>query len=144
MSSDRAPFFDGTGFPRWKVLMEAHLQAKGLDVWRVTSEGKRNENKSERQFDAIAKSTLLAFLCDSVFNRVFNSSNAHELWKLIVENQEGTKDVANHKYHILGNEFANFKQLANENAHDMYSRLNILVNEINGLGVKNLEDEEIN
>ena len=56
----------------------------------------------------------------------------------------GTKDVANHKYQILGNGFANFKQLANENAHDMYSRLNILVNEINGLGVKNLEDGEIN
>ena len=106
MSTDRAPFYDGTGFPRWKVLMEAHLQAKGLDVWCVTSEGKRNENKSERQHDAIARSTILASLCDSVFNRVFSCPSANELWKLIVENEEGTKDVANHKYHILGNEFA--------------------------------------
>jgi hypothetical protein len=30
--------FDGTGYPRWKVLMEAYLQAKNLDVWRVTDE----------------------------------------------------------------------------------------------------------
>jgi hypothetical protein len=34
-----APHFDGTGYPRWKVLMEAYLQAKDLDVWRVTDEG---------------------------------------------------------------------------------------------------------
>jgi hypothetical protein len=24
--------FDGTGYPQWKVLMEAYLQAKDLDV----------------------------------------------------------------------------------------------------------------
>ena len=91
MSTDRAPFFDGTGFPRWKVLMQAHLQARGLDVWRVTEEGKKNENKAERQYDAIAKSILLSSLCDSVFNRVFANENAHKLWKQIVENHEGTK-----------------------------------------------------
>jgi hypothetical protein len=34
-----APHFYGTGYPRWKVLMEAYLQAKDLDVWRVTDEG---------------------------------------------------------------------------------------------------------
>jgi hypothetical protein len=34
-----APHFDGTGYARWKVLMEAYLQAKDLDVWRVTDEG---------------------------------------------------------------------------------------------------------
>ena len=42
MSTDRATFFDGIGFPRWKVLMQAHLQARGLDVWRVTELGKRD------------------------------------------------------------------------------------------------------
>jgi hypothetical protein len=141
---DRAPFYDGTGFPRWKVLMEAHLQARGLDVWRVTIDGKRNENKAERQHDAIARSILLSSLCDSVFNRVFACTNAHELWTQIVENHEGSKDVANHKYHILGKEFNAFKQFDNENAHDMYSRLNTLVNEINALGVQQVSDGEVN
>jgi hypothetical protein len=42
----------------------------GLDVWRVTELDKKNETKAERQYDAIAKSTLLSSLCDSVFNRV--------------------------------------------------------------------------
>ena len=45
MSIDMAPFFNGTGFPRWKVLMQAHLQARGLDVWPVTELGMKNENK---------------------------------------------------------------------------------------------------
>jgi len=100
--------------------MQAHLQARGLDVWRVTELGKKNETKAERQYDAIAKSILLSSLCDSVFNRVFANENAHKLWKQIVENHEGTKDVANQKYHILGEELSSFKQLPNENAHDMY------------------------
>ena len=54
------------------------------------------------------------------------------------------KDVANQKYHILGEELSSFKQLPNENAHDMYSRLNTLVNEINALGLNQVKDEEIN
>ena len=126
MSTDRAPFFDGMGFPRWKVLMQEHLQARGLDVWRVTELGKKNETKAERQYDVIAISILLSSLCDSIFNRVFAKENAHKLWKQIVENHEGTKEVANQKYHILGEELCSFKQLPNKNAHDMYSRLNFL------------------
>ena len=79
-----------------------------------------------------------------MFNLVFANENAHKLWKQIVKNHEGTKDVANQKYHILGEELSSFKQLPNENAHDMYSRLNTLVNEINALGLNQVDDGEIN
>jgi hypothetical protein len=41
-------------------------------------------------------------------------------------------------------EFNSFRQLANENAESMYSRLNVLFNEINALGVKNITDVNIN
>ena len=82
--------------------MQAHLQARGLEFWHVTEVGKKNETKAERQYDAIAKSILLSALCDSVFNRVYACEDAHKLWTQIVENHEGTKDVANQKYHILG------------------------------------------
>jgi hypothetical protein len=43
-----APHFDDTDYPRWKVLKEAYLQAKDLDVWRVTDEGMRNRTKKEK------------------------------------------------------------------------------------------------
>ena len=74
----------------------------------------------------------------------YGNENAHKLWKQIVENHEGTKDIANQKYHILGEELSSFKQLPNENAPDMHSQLNTLVNEINALGLNQVKDEEIN
>jgi hypothetical protein len=42
--------------------MEAYLQAKDLDVWRVTDEGVKNGTKKEKQFDVIAKSIILSSL----------------------------------------------------------------------------------
>jgi hypothetical protein len=40
--------------------MEAYLQAMDLDVWRVTDEGMKNGIKKEKQFDVVAKSTILS------------------------------------------------------------------------------------
>jgi hypothetical protein len=77
----------------------------------------------------------LSSLDVGVFNRVFNCENAHELWKTIKEQNEGSKEVANELYGCLLEEFNSFKQLANENAKSMYSRLNVLVNEIIAQGV---------
>ena len=65
-----------------------------------------------------------------------------ELWKTICENHEGTKDVANEKYHVLKDKLNSFKQLDDENVESMYSRSNILVNEINSLDVKKIDDLE--
>jgi hypothetical protein len=105
-----APHFDGTGYPPWKVFMEAYLQAKDVDVWRVTNEGMRNGTKKEKQFDVIAKSIILSSLDVGVFNIVFNCENAHELWKTIKEKNEGSKEVANERYGCLLEEINSFKQ----------------------------------
>ena len=71
-----------------------------------------------------------------MFNRVYSCENAKKLWKTIIENHEGTEDVANERYHVFFDRLNNFKQCDDENAESMYSRLNTLVNEINSLGVK--------
>ena len=84
----------------------------------------------------------LSSLGDTVFNRVFACENAKDLWKTISENHEGTKDVANEKYHVLIDKLNSFKQL-DENAESMYSRLNVFVNEINSLEVKKIDDLEL-
>jgi hypothetical protein len=55
-----------------------------------------------------------------------------------MEQNEGSKEVANERYGCLLKEFNSFKQLANENAESMYSCLNVLVKEINALGVKDI------
>jgi hypothetical protein len=138
-----APRFDDTGLQRWKVLMQAFLQARGLNVWRVVSEGMKNDGHQERQYDVIAKSIILSSICDNVFNRVFDCKNSFELWKTINEYHGGTKDVANERYHILIDKLNSFKQFDHEDASSMYSRLHILVNEINFLDVKKIEGTEL-
>ena len=78
----------------------------------------------------------MSSLSDNVFNRVYSCKNAKELWKTIIENHEGTEDVANERFHVLVDKLNNFKPLDEENAESMYSRLNTLVNDINSLRVK--------
>ena len=56
-----------------------------------------------------------------MFNHVFACKNAKVLWKTISENHEGTKDVANERYHVLIDKLNSFKQLDHENAETMYS-----------------------
>ena len=121
------PHFNGTGYPRWKVLMEAYLQAKGLNVWRVTNEGVRNRIQQEKQYDMTASSILLSSLSEDVFHRVYTCENAHKLWTTIKENNEGSKDVSNERYELLFEGLTNFKQPEYENVESMYSRLNVLV-----------------
>ena len=103
----------------------------------------KGNSQQQKQHDAIAKCAILNSLGDNVFNRVFACKNAKKLWETISENHEETKDVANKKYHVLIDKLNNFKQLDHENAESMYSRLNILVNEINSLDVKKIDDLEL-
>ena len=123
--------------------MESYLQAKGLNVWRVTSDGVKSNSQQETQYDAIAKCAILSSFDDTIFNRVFACQNAKDLWKTISENHEDTKNVANEKYHVLIDKLNSFKQLDHENTETMYSRLNILVNEINSLDVKKIDNLEL-
>jgi hypothetical protein len=123
----------------WRPISKQRALMFGESPMRV-----RNGTKKEKQFDVIAKSIILSSLDVGVFNRVFNCENAHELWKTIKEQNEGSKEVANERYSCLLEEFNTFKHLANENAESMYSCLNVLVNEINALGVKNITDVNIN
>ena len=69
--------------------MQAHLQAMGLNVWRVVSEGVKNNGQQEKQYDVTAKCIILSSLSDNVFNRVYSCENAKTLWKTIIENHEG-------------------------------------------------------
>ena len=81
--------------------MQAHLQATGLNIWRVVSEGIKNNGHQKRQYDVTAKCIILSSLSDNVFNRVYCCEYAKKLWQTIIENHEGTEDVANEKYHVL-------------------------------------------
>ena len=88
MDSPSAPHFDGTNYSYWQIRMASHLEAVDLDVWRVTKLGmnpiKRPNNptvgdKKELHANAIARDILLSSLSISMFNRVKNLTNAHDI-----------------------------------------------------------------
>ena len=49
--------------------------ATGLIVWRVVSEGVKNNGQQEKQHDVTAKCIILSSLSDNVFNRVYSCEN---------------------------------------------------------------------
>jgi hypothetical protein len=78
-----------------------------------------------------------------VFNRVRNHKNAHDLWMDICTLHEGTRSEREERYHIAMRKLNSFEMLANENTNAMYSRLNILVEEVNGLGLTQISQPDV-
>jgi hypothetical protein len=101
-----------------------------------------DENNYEK-WNAKAKNTVFTGLCKNVFNRVRNRKNAHDLWLDFCALHEGTKSEREERYHIAMRKLNFFEMLANENANDMYSRLNILAEEVNGLGLTQISQPDV-
>jgi hypothetical protein len=56
---------------------------------------------------------------------------------------EGTRSEREERYHIAMRKLNSFEMLANENANAMYSRLNILIEEVNGLGLTQISQPDV-
>jgi hypothetical protein len=54
-----------------------------------------------------------------------------------------TKSEHEERYHIAMKKLNSFEMPANKNANDMYSRLNILVEEVNGLGLTQISQPDV-
>jgi hypothetical protein len=76
--------------------------------------------------------SLEAF-CEEVFNRVRNHKDTHALWLDICALHEGTKNERGEHYHLVMKTLNSFEMLPHESANEIYSRLNVLVEEVNGL-----------
>jgi hypothetical protein len=81
--------------------------------------------------------------CKDAFNRVCNHKDAHALWSNICSQLEGTKSERKELYPIIMSKLNSSKILGHENANDMYSRLNILVEEVNDLGLTQLKQPNV-
>jgi hypothetical protein len=66
---------------------------------------------------------------------VHNAKNAHELWENLCALHEGTKSEREECYHIALKKINSFEMLLKESANDMYSRLNVLVEDLKSLGL---------
>jgi hypothetical protein len=146
------PVFYGDEFPYWKIRMEAYLEAIDIGVYKAATQGFPEprypinlvgEEYNYEKWNAKAKNTLFRGLCKDVFNRVRNHRNAHDLLMDICALHEGTKSEREERYHIAMKKLNSFEMLANENANDMYSHLNILVEEVNGLGLTQISQPDV-
>jgi hypothetical protein len=87
---------------------------------------------------------LLKALVRIFFARIDNIDLAHDMWLQLIQLHEGSSKVREQKYHLLRAKYDEFKMLPNECCNDMFSRLNLIVNELNSLNVSNLDKGMIN
>ena len=143
------PMFDGDDFPYWKIRMESYLEASDTKCLKAMTEGftplakdtaLTPQEQENEKWNAKAKNHIFRGLCKEVFNRVRNHKTAHELWKELCALHEGSKSEREERFHLVMNKLNTFEMLPKENANEMYSHLNVIVEELNGLGIKQMSN----
>ncbi|XP_066166970.1 uncharacterized protein [Oryza sativa Japonica Group] len=94
------------------------------------------------QLNAHAMNALFNSLCQEEFDRVSSLETAYEIWNKLVEIHEGTSEYKDAKLHFLKIQYETFSMLPHESVNDMYGRLNVIVNDLKGLGA-NYTDLEV-
>ena len=128
--------------------MGAYLEALDVRVLRATSQGfPKPKDPANLQGDEVhyekCRNTLFRGLCKDVFNRVRNHKDAHSLWLDICVLHEGTKSEREKRYHLVMKKLNSFEMLPSESANEMYSRLNVLIEEVNGLGLTQMQPSDV-
>ena len=72
-----------------------------------------------------------------------NHKDAHSLWSDICALHERTKSEREERYHLVMKMLNSFEMLPSENANEMYSRLNVFVEEVNGLGLTQMQPSDV-
>jgi hypothetical protein len=79
----------------------------------------------------------------NIFNQVFTLKTANEICLKLHELHDGTSNVREQKHCLVLNEYNSFAMKDNEFVRDMYSRLNLIINELNSIGINKLGDADI-
>ena len=79
---------------------------------------------------------LFSALDVNEFNRVKSLTNANDIWKKLMEIHEGTSTVKEAKLYLLKGNFSEFTMKKDESIAEMFNRLNDIVNDLKGLGLR--------
>jgi hypothetical protein len=93
--------------------------------------------------NARGKNCLYESLSMDIFNQVFTLKTANEIWLKLHELRDGTSNVREQKHCLVLNEYNSFAMKDNELVRDMYSRLNLIINELNSISINKLGDPNI-
>ena len=72
-----------------------------------------------------------------------NQKDAHALWSDVCALHEGTKSEREECYHLVIKKLNSFEILPKESANEIYSRLNVLVEKVNGLGLTQMQPSDV-
>jgi hypothetical protein len=100
-------------------------------------------DEKEIPINARAKNCLYESLSMKIFNQVFTVKTANEIWLKLHEFHDGTSNVCEKKHCLVLNEYNSFAMKENELVRDMYSHLNLVINELNSIGMNKLGDADI-
>jgi hypothetical protein len=78
-----------------------------------------------------------------IFNQVFTLKIANEIWLNMHELHDGTSNVHEQNHCLVLNDYNSFAMKDNELVRDMYSRLNLIINELNSIEINKLGNEDI-
>jgi hypothetical protein len=132
--------------------MACYLEAVDVGVWRVTRDMMKppknpkkltTSDKKEIHLNARVKNCLYESLSMKIFNQVFTLKIANEIWLKMHELHDATSNVREHKYCLVLNEYNSFAMKENEIVRDMYAWLNLVINELNSIGINKLGDADI-
>lgn len=145
----KAPMFNGTNYSTWKIKMSTHLKAMSFHIWSIVDVGfaitgtpLTEIDHRNLQLNAQAMNALFNSLSQEEFDRVSNLETAYEIWNKLAEIHEGTSEYKDAKLHFLKIQYETFSMLPHESVNDMYGRLNVIVNDLKGLGA-NYTDLEV-
>ena len=78
-----------------------------------------------------------------VFDQVFTLNMAHEIWLKLQEVHDGTSNIHEQKYCLAKQNYDSFTMNDDELVRDIYSRLNLIINELHSIGLIKLDDANI-
>ena len=86
----------------------------------------------------IACLNILAWMC------LINTLNAeHEIWLKLQELHDGTSNIREQKHCPAKQNYDSFTMNDDELVRDMYSRLNLIINELHSIGLIKLDNADI-
>jgi tRNA G18 (ribose-2'-O)-methylase SpoU len=121
-------------------------------VFRVTRDGMKPPKNPEKltasdekeiHLNARAKNCLYESLSIEIFNQVLTLKNANEIWLKLHELHDITSNVNEQKHCLVLNEYNSFQMKENDLVIDIYSHLNLIINEPNPIKVNKLGDANI-
>jgi hypothetical protein len=78
-----------------------------------------------------------------ILNQVFTLKTANKIWLKLHELHDDTPNVREQKHYLVLNDYNSFAMKDNAVVRYMYSRLNLIINELNSIGINKLGDTDI-